>query len=121
MKKLIKLVLLIAVIFLLSGCATLFKTDSLKQIPVASAPQGAEIFINGVSYGVTPTTLKLEDGENYNIVFKQGDETRTYTLKSEIGILWLVLDIVGGGIPLIVDAATGDWMELPEDEIFINF
>lgn len=121
MKKIIKLLVISITTLSLSSCALVFKGNNPANIPVNSTPVGAEITINGQSYGTTPTTIQLEDGENYNLIFKLDDETRTYTLKSEVGTLWLVLDILSGGVPLIVDAATGEWLELPEDEVFVSF
>lgn len=38
-------------------------------------------------------------------------DDRTFRLSNEIGVLWIVLDVVTGLIPLIVDAATGNWPE----------
>jgi len=122
MKKAVLWLFVFSLVFSLSGCATLFKKETFGNVPVRSEPAGAEIFINGVSYGVTPTTIRLEDGKDYNIVLKLNGETRNYTIRSEIGILWLVLDLFGSsGLGLIVDAATGDWYEIPEDEVYVIF
>jgi len=121
MKKIINLTVLVALTLSLSSCALLFKDKSQKNIPVQSSPEGAEVTVNGRSFGTTPTSIKLDDGENYNVVFTLNGETQTYSLRSEIGTIWIILDILGGGVPLIIDAATGEWLELPEDEIFVAF
>jgi len=115
------LTVLVALTLSLSSCALLFKDKSQKNIPVQSSPEGAEVTVNGRSFGTTPTSIKLDDGENYNVVFTLNGETQTYSLRSEIGTIWIILDILGGGVPLIIDAATGEWLELPEDEIFVAF
>ena len=121
MKKAVLWLLIFSLVFSLSGCATLFKADSVGNVPVNSVPAGAEVFINGQSYGFTPTTIRLEDGKDYNIVFKLNGESKSYTVKSEIGVLWIVLDIASGMVPLIIDASTGDWYEIPEDEVLVVF
>ena len=105
----------------LSSCATLFGPKGLHDVAANSDPQGAEIIIDGVSYGTTPTTLQLSPKESYNVTFKLGDETRNVVIQNRIGVLWIILDIAGGLVPLIVDAATGDWYELSEDQVFVVF
>jgi hypothetical protein len=32
-------------------------------------------------------------------------------VKGKVGVKWIVLDILGGFVPVIVDAATGNWYE----------
>ncbi len=41
-----------------------------------------------------------------------GYETRSQTVNHSIGAGWIILDVLGGFIPLIVDAATGSWNQL---------
>jgi hypothetical protein len=48
-------------------------------------------------------------------------EERTFQLRNEIGTLWIILDVVTGLVPIIVDAATGDWYELKPGEVFVSF
>ena len=104
----------------LSGCATIFKGGE-QRIPVNSNPQGAEIIIDGVSYGTTPQVIRLEVQRSYDIVLRQGEMERTVTLRNSIGTTWVVLDVVGLLIPLLVDASTGDWYELTPGEIIVDF
>jgi hypothetical protein len=111
MQSMIRLAVASILIVALSGCATIFKGGT-QEVPVSSTPRGAEIFINGVSYGTTPTSLQLEVNRSYTIVLRLDGEERTFMIRNEIGALWIILDIIGGLVPLIVDAATGDWYEL---------
>ena len=34
-----------------------------------------------------------------------------------VGGVWIVLDILGGVIPIVIDAATGNWYELDQDHV----
>lgn len=104
----------------LSGCATIFK-GSEQRVPINSNPQGAEIIIDGVSYGTTPQLIRLEVQRSYDVTLRQNGQERTVTLRNRIGTTWVVLDVIGLLIPLLVDASTGDWYELTPGEIFVDF
>jgi len=66
----------------------------------------------------TPVELELKSDETYSIEFKkEGYETRTVILHSSVGAGWVILDILGGLIPVIIDAATGNWYGLDKDHI----
>ncbi len=53
-----KLVLLLILIPLLAGCATIFSGTS-DDITFTSDPEGATVYINGVQRGQTPTTVQV--------------------------------------------------------------
>jgi hypothetical protein len=110
-------VLLIVIIYLVTGCATLFKGAS-ENVDFSSDPSGADVYVNGSLRGKTPINLKLESKKTYTIEFKKdGYEPRTYTITNHVGAGWIILDILGGLIPVIVDAATGAWYELDQDAV----
>lgn len=109
----------IALVFsttLLTGCATLFKGDT-QVIPVTSDVEGAEVLVNGVPYGKTPLQLRLKTNKTYTIIVRKGDRERTFTITNSIGAQWVILDILGGLIPVIIDASTGAWYELQPGQI----
>jgi len=115
MKKFIAVMLVFSFVF--SGCATIFK-GSKRGIDFASDPAGAQVFVNGIARGSTPISIKLESNKSYDIEFKRdGYATKTYHISSAVGGGWIVLDLIFGFVPLIVDAATGNWMELDQDNI----
>jgi len=117
--KLTAIVLMLTL--LLSSCATVFKGGT-QTVPVNTDPEGAEIIIDGVSYGTTPTSIRLDVDRSYTILLRSpAGEERTFQLRNEIGTLWIVLDVVTGLVPIIVDAATGDWYELTPGEVFVTF
>lgn len=96
----------------LCGCATIFKGTS-EEVQFNSDPQRAEVYVDGVKMGQTPLTLKLESKKTYVIELRaEGFEPQTQTITNSVGAGWIVLDILAGLIPVIIDAATGAWYHL---------
>jgi PEGA domain len=115
-----KIFLLVAVAFLFSGCALIFKGDSVR-VTFNSNPQGASVLIDGNSIGLTPTESLLKTNRSYNITFRlAGQQERTYILNNHVGALWIVLDVLGGLFPLIIDAATGAWYEFDDTNVNVS-
>ena len=111
--------LLLAGAVALASCATLFN-DKNPPIGINSNPAGAEVFVDGNYVGTTPVEVKLSVRKEHAIVFrKDGYEDKTYHLSNFVGVGWIVLDILGGLVPIIVDAATGDWMELSQENVAV--
>jgi len=101
----------------LIGCATIFKGPS-NMVDFSSDPTGAEVYVNGYLMGKTPVKLKLESKRTYTIEFKkEGFETKTFTLTNHVGAGWIILDVLAGLVPVIIDAATGSWYELDQDAV----
>jgi hypothetical protein len=104
-------------IYIIGGCATVFKGNS-SEVDFFSDPSGAQVYVNGVARGTTPINLKLESNKTYTIEFKkEGYEPRTHTITNHVGVGWVVLDVIFGLVPVIVDAATGAWYELDQDAV----
>jgi len=112
--------LLCLLIFCLSlslGCAAIFKGTSDK-VDFSSEPEGAKVYVNGVLMGDTPLNLKLESKRTYYVEFKkEGYETKHFTLTNHVGVGWIILDVIFGVVPVVVDAATGSWYVLDQDYI----
>ena len=103
--------------FIFNSCATIFK-GSTDNVSFSSDPSGAKVYVNGILLGTTPVQLELKSKTTYTIEFKkEGYETRTVVLNNSVGAGWIVLDVIFGLIPVIVDAATGDWYELDQEHI----
>ncbi len=101
----------------LSSCATLFKgsTDGVK---FSSEPAGSKVYVNGDLLGTTPFALELKSNKTYTIEFKKdGFEPKTVLLNNSVGGGWIVLDILGGLLPVVIDAATGNWYELDQEHV----
>jgi len=111
------LALLATAIFTFNGCATLFK-GSTEAISYSSDPPGAEVYVNGQLMGTTPFQLQMKSNQTYTIEFrKDGYQNRTVVLNNSVGGGWIVLDVLGGLIPVIIDAATGDWYSLDQSNV----
>jgi len=105
-------------VFLLNGCAAILKGSS-EDVDFNSDPTGASVYVNGNLMGTTPVRLKLESKRTYNIEFKKdGYASRTYTITNHVGAGWIILDVLLTGlIGIVVDAATGAWYELDQDNV----
>jgi len=102
---------------LMFGCAAVFKGTS-NTVEFASEPEGAKVYVNGAPMGTTPVNLKLESKKTYHIEFKkEGYETKTFTLTNHVGVGWIILDVIFGLVPVVVDAATGSWYVLDQDYV----
>jgi len=103
-----------------AGCGAIFNSGP-ANIPFSTNPSGAEIWIDGVNRGTTPTTLSLAKNRNYTIVFrKAGFQDTSTEIKRKIAGGYLILDILGGILPVIVDAATGAWYVLDTNNVNVN-
>ena len=97
---------------LTTSCATLFK-GSLDQLSVNSSTKDAEVYINGTFRGKTPLKLKLKSKNSYTVeVKKNGYSSQTYNIESNVGAGWVILDVLTGLVPVIVDISTGAWTYL---------
>jgi hypothetical protein len=99
-----------------ASCATLFNRGN-EKVSLASEP-AARVYIDGTFRGGTPIEVQLEAKRSHTIEFrKEGYQTRTVVIGTHAGGGWIVLDILGGLIPIVVDVATGDWAELDETSV----
>jgi hypothetical protein len=97
-----------------------FKGTS-DNVDFSSEPDGAKVYVNGVLRGTTPVKLKLESKRTYNIEFKkEGYETKNFTLTNHVGVGWVILDVIFGIVPVVVDAATGSWYVLDQDYVKVE-
>jgi len=118
MKKGITFFTVFSLLFLFSGCATIFEGE-FRDVKVNSEPAGAKIFINGEYYSSTPLKIELRPNKTYIIEYrKKGYKTITRRIKNQIGVGWVILDVVCGVIPVFVDAVTGAWYSL--EQVYIN-
>ena len=112
-----KCVVLSAAALAVLGCATIFN-DTSPPVSIGSEPAGADVYVDGNLLGRTPAVIELSTKSSHTVVFrKEGYADRTYLLQTHTGALWVVLDVLTGLIPIVIDAVTGDWQELNEDNI----
>ena len=121
MRRFIKVFAIFCIIatfsFVLESCGTIFQ-GTKEQVNFDSGPGEAEVWVNGAKVGVTPCQIQLKRNEEYTIEFKKkGYETKSYHISNSVGAGWVVLDILGGLIPVVIDAATGGWHSLDQNSI----
>lgn len=103
-----------------SACGALFNGGP-SHVAFNSNPAGAEVWIDGSMRGATPLNLDLAKNHSYSVVMKKpGYMDATYNLERKVGTTWLILDILGGLLPVVVDAATGDWYTLSSENVLLN-
>jgi hypothetical protein len=99
----------------IDGCATILK-GSIEKVDIASDPNGAKVYINGQLLGKTPLQIRLPVNKTHYIEFvREGYEKKTVVLSGSVGGGWVILDILFGLIPVVIDAATGSWYQLDEN------
>jgi hypothetical protein len=117
MKKITACLLAAAFITLLPGCATVFKGPN-EHVSLNSDPRGAEVYINDAYMGDTPLRIKLEARHGYRIEFrKEGYKPKVVTISNHIGAGWVVLDVITGLVPVLIDAVTGSWYGLDQTHV----
>jgi hypothetical protein len=78
-----KYLLTAALVFGLSGCATIFK-GSDQAVTFNSEPSGAEVYVDGKMIGVTPITAKLRKNTYDTLMIKKdGYQTQTGVLEKK--------------------------------------
>lgn len=121
MRKLIAAIITLSIIILsFTGCAALFNSSG-GTVSFSSDPEGAEVIIDGQSLGKTPVTLELDRSTTHTVILKKDGEEKTYVLQNKIGAGWIVLDVLGGLIPVVIDAATGSWYTLQPKTVNAQF
>jgi len=93
-----------------------------KNISIATNPDNAEIYVDGLLKGRTPAKIYLDKDQSYTVELrKEGYESQFATIKSKVGAGWIVLDLVTtGGLGIIVDAITGDWKGLSPKSVSVE-
>jgi len=112
MRKIVILIVLVSFISLsFTSCAALFNSGG-GRVSFMSNPSSAEVIVDGQSLGRTPVTLQLDRKQTHQVTIKKDGKVRNYILNTKIGAGWIVLDVLAGFVPIVVDAATGSWYSL---------
>lgn len=102
------------------GCASLLN-DTNPPVSITSNPSDAAVYVDGNLMGRTPLTQKMSVKDQHTVVVrKEGYRDGTRSIGTHTGALWIVLDVLLGLIPIIVDAITGDWQELNSDSVHVE-
>ncbi len=117
MKKTVSLIVLVTFVFMLSNCATIFKGE-YRDVRINSEPDDTQVYVNGEFQGRTPLKLELRPNESYTIEFRRkGYKTEVRQIKNKIGVGWIVLDVIFGVVPVLIDALTGAWYEFDQRNV----
>jgi hypothetical protein len=95
----------------LSGCAAVIGRKQ-KDFDLHSVPQGADVYLDGNRLGTTPVKVNLSNQKEHTFVYKkEGYKDATCTLSKGTGAGWVVLDVLVGLVPVVIDAATNSWSQ----------
>lgn len=95
-----------------TACGALFNSKT-SPVQMNSNPVGAEVWVDGNRVGTTPMSLDLSIKDSHTVTFRMdGRDEITCIVNRKVGVGWVVLDVLGGLVPIVIDAATGSWYEL---------
>jgi hypothetical protein len=102
------------------GCASIIH-GTTQDINISSAPDQAEIWIDGAKMGSTPTKITLKRKDNYLVTIKK-EGYKEATMKIEgTASAWLIGNIIFGGIiGCGIDLITGGAYDLKPEYVDIN-
>ena len=115
-----RLVSLVLVFFLTSGCASIIK-GTTQAIPINSDPSGADILVDGNLVGTTPTDVEMKRKRDHLVVIEKKDyhPKSIPVIKDVGGAVWGNI-LAGGLIGWGVDAATGAQYNLTPKTIYVK-
>lgn len=117
--KILAILLAASTLALSTGCATILK-GKYQSLSVMSDPADARVTINGSLVGKTPLVTRVNGTKEQVVeVSKEGYSTRSLVITTSVGAGWIIADVLCGLIPLIVDAATGDWNSLDNSNVSV--
>ena len=119
-KILVKLSLVGTLLMVFTGCATIVK-GTTQTIPVSSDPSGADVTLDGLLYGQTPTTLEVKRKRNHLVVIeKTGFSPKSVPITKNVGgAVWGNI-LAGGLIGWGVDATSGAQYNLTPEVITVK-
>lgn len=103
---LISFIILVGSVFMF-GCSTIVRGTS-QTVSINSNVKGADVIVNGDTVGQTPYTGPIKRSSTTTVTLrKEGYESKTITLNSEIeGVFWGNI-IIGGFLGSTTDLASG--------------
>ncbi|MFO0742850.1 MAG: PEGA domain-containing protein [Labilithrix sp.] len=112
--------LLIVLSLSLCSCAAVFR-GSKEHVRIESTPAGAEASFGPRKLGATPVEVDVErSGTTQVTLVKQGYEDSFGTMNKGINPAWVTIDVltciipVCLCIPILIDAISGAWYDVPE-------
>jgi hypothetical protein len=121
MKQVLSKILLLLLCARLSiGCASIIH-GSTQDVNISSAPDEAEVWIDGARMGTTPTKVTLKRKDNYLVTIKkEGYKEATVKIEGATSA-WIIGNIIFGGIiGCGIDLLTGGAYDLKPERVDIN-
>ena len=116
--RLFVLVVIAGSIFM-SGCGALF-LGTTQTVNINSSPVNSKIEVDGGIY-TSPTSIELARNKNYTVtISKEGYEPRSVKVNRSVSGGIVILDILGGVLPVVIDAVMGTWYKLSPSMINVN-
>jgi len=111
---------LLFVFSLTTGCATIIK-GTTQAVPISSAPSGADILVDGMLVGTTPSDVEMKRKRDHLVVIeKKGYTPKSVAVVKNVGgAVWGNI-LAGGLIGWGVDAASGAQNNLTPKTISIK-
>ena len=127
MLKNIKLLPVLVLSVYLGGCATVFKGYE-DRVDLLDAPDNIKVYSkDGIELPVSSRdvrtyseeekkfvmqkvkTISLRTNKEHVLLLKSGDKEKRVEVYPKLGAAWLILDIITGGFPAVIDMHTGNW------------
>jgi len=127
MSKTLKLLAVVFFSICLTGCATVFKGYE-DSVDLLNAPEDIQVYSKeGIELPVSSRkarayseeekkfvtvqikTISLRSDKEHVLLLKSGDKEKRVEVYPRLGGAWLILDILTGGFPAIIDMHTGNW------------
>ena len=103
--------------FLVASCATMVKGTS-QRISISSDPPGANITLDSMPAGETPTSVELSCASQHTVKIEKAGYLPQEQTISQTTSGWLAGNIIAGGlIGVCIDAATGGMYRLTPESI----
>ncbi len=105
--------------FSMGGCATLFASDT-TGVTVTSNPSQAEVWVDGARVGLTPARVELSNSSEHVVIVRSAYGEMSCPLYKSVGAGWVILDVLFGIWPIVIDAITGSWYSLDRSHCHVE-
>ena len=76
-------------------------------------PENASVYVNGMYSGKGAFQQNFASNGTYAVECRRpGYEAKSQSITHSVGAGWIILDVLGGLVPRIIDVPTGRWNQL---------
>lgn len=110
---------LVALVSSTISCGALF-VGTTQTVHINSSPVNSKIELDGGIYR-SPASVVLARNKNYTVtISKEGYETRSVKINRTVSGGIVILDVLAGVFPVIIDMVMGTWYKLSPNTINVN-